>query len=418
MNEDFEHCPSENGSGAVYLEQVLKDKITAVYVDHGLQAQASSWAEHCANQANRFGICFRALSVDARHGKRESPEEAARNARYQALQSLLAEDDVLLLGQHREDQMEAVLLQLFRGAGLAGLSGMPEKMVFGKGVLLRPFLNISKQQIKDYAALHKLDWIEDPTNQLNDFDRNYLRNEIIPLIRKRWPSVDKTISRSARHCAEANRVVSEVTEQHYSVIIDENQNALLIPELQKLGSNERSLVIRNWLYQINRKMPSEQIVQQVLDEVINARNDRNPQLQYLNLSIRRFRDKVYVLPQESDIDFKKQLCWPESQTELILENNGVLKIIQSASGIKAEYWQQAKQIYVAYRQGGEGLHLPGRKGRHQLKNLFQEAGVPPWERIKMPLLYFDTHLVAVSEIWVADEFYGEQGDCYQLQWQR
>jgi tRNA(Ile)-lysidine synthase len=201
-------------------------------------------------------------------------------------------------------------------------------------------------------------------------------------------------------------------------MIDENHNTLLISELQKLGSNERSWVIRNWLYQIKQKMPSEQFIKQVFDEVINVRNDRNPLLQYLNLSIRRFRDKVYALPQESDIDSNKQVCWPENQTELCLENNGILKIIQSASGIKAKHWQRAKQIHVAYRQGGEGLYLPGRKGCHKLKNLFQEASIPPWERTRIPLLYFDNRLVAVGEIWVADEFYGEQGECYQLQWRR
>ncbi len=396
----------------------LKDKITAVYVNHGLQEQANSWAAHCAQIASLLGIGFRELSVDARQKRRESPEETARNERYQALQSLLAENDVLLLAQHREDQMETVLLQLFRGAGLAGLSGMPEKMDFGKGILLRPFIDVSKQQIKDYAAQHKLHWIEDPTNVLNDFDRNYLRNEIVPLIKKRWPSVDKTISRSARHCAGAEQLLGELTEQRYSAIINENANILLIQELVKLEKNEQPFAIRKWLYQITKKMPSEQFIKQVFDEVINARDDRCPELRFQNLSVRRFQDKIYALPKQPGIDTTKKLGWSKNQAELNLQNNGVLRIVSSGSGIEARYWRQAKIIEVGYRQGGEKLNLPGRKGRHKLKNLFQEAGVPPWERARIPFLYFDGRLVAVGENWVAAEFYGEQGDCCKLAWLR
>ncbi len=396
----------------------FRDKITAVYVNHGLQEQASSWAEHCASNAHQLGIGFRELSVDAQPRKRESPEETARNVRYQALQSLVEDDDVLLLAQHREDQMETVLLQLFRGAGLAGLSGMPEKMVFGKGFLLRPLIDISKQEIRSYAALHELHWIEDPTNELNDFDRNYLRNEVIPLIGKRWPSVDRTISRSARHCAGANQLINEITGQRCSPILSGNPSILSIAELQKLGDLEKPLVIRNWLYKLNNKMPSEQFVKQVFEEVINARSDRCPELQCRDLLLRRFKGKIYALPVLSGIDSDKKIYWPKDKAELSLEKNGVLKLDRSASGIKTKYWQQAKQIEVSYRQGGEVLRLPGRKGSHKLKKLFQEASISPWERARIPLLYFDNVLVAVGELWVAAEYYEDQGDCCKLQWLR
>ena len=161
----------------------LKNKLTAVYVHHGLQKQADQWAEHCVQIAKQLSVSFRMVPVDAKHMPGESPEETARIVRYQALQSLLDENDVLLLGQHREDQLETILLQLFRGAGLAGLAAMPEKKSFGKCLLLRPLLDISQQEIKAYAVEHKLDWIEDPSNLRNEFDRNYLRNSIIPLIK-------------------------------------------------------------------------------------------------------------------------------------------------------------------------------------------------------------------------------------------
>ena len=183
--------------------KLLKDKITAVYVHHGLQAEAESWAKHCEKTAEGLGVDFLVLRVNAYAKSGESPEEAARNARYAALKSLMDADDMLLLAQHREDQLETVLLQLFRGSGLRGLSGMPERMAFGQGVMLRPLLNIPKQAINDYAQAHQLSWVEDPSNQSNDYDRNFLRNAVVPLLKQRWPAIDKTVSRSAKHCADA-----------------------------------------------------------------------------------------------------------------------------------------------------------------------------------------------------------------------
>lgn len=395
-----------------------KEKVTAVYVNHGLQQQADSWAEHCSSCASQLGVSFRELTVNARHEKGESPEEAARNGRYQAFQSLLVENDVLLFAQHREDQMETVLLQLFRGAGLAGLSGMPEKMAFGEGVLLRPLLDASQQDIKRYALLHDLQWIEDPSNSLNDFDRNYLRNDIVPLIKQRWPAADKTISRSARHCAAAYQLISKQAEQCYSVVAGENKDALSIPELQKLENDRKSLVIRKWLSQFNKKMPSELFVKQVIEEVVQAGIDRNPKITWQGHLIRRFNNQLLALPEIPDVDCSKKFIWSKNQTELHLDENGAIKIVDSISGIAAKYWQQARQIQIRYRQGGESLYLPGRQGRHKLKNLFQEMSVPPWERAQIPLLYFDGSLAAVGEIWVAAEFYENHGDCFALQWIR
>ena len=187
---------------------LYKSRITAVYVHHGLQLEAEQWAVHCESVALALGVSFKCLRVNAQKTTRQSQEEVARDARYQALKALLTESDVLLLAQHREDQMETVLLQLFRGAGIQGLSGMPLVIDFGLGQVIRPFLDVSKQAINAYAALHQIHWVEDPSNQSDNFDRNFLRNQIFPQLKQRWPALDKTVARSARHCANS-QVVSQ-----------------------------------------------------------------------------------------------------------------------------------------------------------------------------------------------------------------
>lgn len=396
----------------------IKNKITTVYVHHGLQKQADHWAEHCEKIAKQLSVAFSSLSVDARQRPGESPEETARNARYQALQPLLGENDVLLLGQHREDQLETVLLQLFRGAGLAGLSAMPEKTAFGKGSLLRPLLDIPQDKIKAYAAEHQLNWIEDPSNLENDFDRNYLRNEIIPLIKQRWPAADKTVFRSARHCAQAQQFITRQTESLFATVGNAQDGTLSITELSKLSDYEQTLVLRMWLYRTGQKLPSEQLISQVMRELMLARQDGNPQLQWQHYTIRRYQDKLYCLPAISNIDCSENLVWPLGLTILQLPNNGFVQITPASSGINAEIWQKTTQIVVRYRQGGESIYLPGREGRHQLKKLFQEAAIPPWQRENIPLLFLDDKLAAIGNYWVSAEFYTEQveTDCLKFLW--
>lgn len=394
----------------------LKNKLTAVYVHHGLQEQSDQWAEHCRVIARQLSVSFRILSVDARQRPGESPEETARNVRYQALMPLLSENDALLLGQHREDQLETVLLQLFRGAGLAGLAAMPEKKSFGHGYMLRPLLDISQQEIIAYAAEHKLNWIEDPSNLENDFDRNYLRNEIIPLIKTRWPAVDKTVFRSARHCAQAQQFISRQTEILFAAVYDTQDGTLSITEIQRLGDYEQALVIRMWLHTAGQKMPSERLLNQVIEEVILSRQDGNPQLQWQHNTIRRYRDKLFCLANLPAIDRSVNLVWLHGQTVLHLPNNGFLKIVPTSSGISVEQWKKSTQIEIRYRQGGESVYLPGREGRHKLKNLFQEAAIPPWQRENMPLLFLDGKLAAIGIFWISAEFYTEQADCLRLQW--
>jgi tRNA(Ile)-lysidine synthase len=398
--------------------EVLKNKLSAVYVHHGLQKQADHWAEHCGMIARQLSVSFSLLLVDAKQRPGESPEETARNVRYQALQSLLGENDVLLLGQHREDQLETVLLQLFRGAGLAGLAAMPEKISLGQGHLLRPLLDISQHEIKTYAEKHGLNWIEDPSNLKNDFDRNYLRNKIIPLIKERWPAVDKTVFRSARHSAQAQQFISLQTEGLFSSVYNSQDRTLSIAELMKLGDYEQTLVIRMWLYKTGQKAPSEQLVRKVMQAFMLSRQDGNPQLQWQGYTLRGYQDKLYCLPDVPAIDRKEAFIWPHQQTVLHLPNNGCLKIVPGSSGINLEQWENSTHRGVRYRQGGESIYLPGRKGRHQLKKLFQEATIPPWRRENVPLLFLDDKLTIVGNYWVSAEFYAEQGACLRFLWEQ
>lgn len=397
--------------------QLFPEKITAVHIHHGLQDAADGWVRHCAKTAEQLGVNFILQQVDAQPATGESPEEAARNSRYQALADMLDNGDLLLTGQHREDQYETILLQMLRGAGLAGLSGMPEQSPLGKGVLLRPMLNVAKQDIEQYAGKHGLHWVEDSSNQCDDFDRNYLRNQISPLLKARWPSADKTISRAGKHCAEAAEFVEEVAGGLFLSVYSPEQQCLSIPKLLAFDQYRQQLIIRRWFKVLELRMPSTQFIRQLVDNVMKARENADPCLQFGNGAVRRYRNHLYWQKQMHDIDYSARYSWPLGETEFHLPNNGILLMsTTSQPGIDATIWQGA-EISISYRQGGERMRLPGRKGSHSLKKLFQEAGVPPWHRPNIPLVFVDGQLAIVGDKWFGSEFYQQVGaNNIQLEW--
>ena len=179
-------------------------QVRAVHINHGLHKTAEQWAKHCADVASKLDIEFSHINVTVQDIDELGLEAAARKARYKALSDELLPDEVLVTAQHQHDQAETLLLQLFRGAGPLGLSAMwPESQSHGMSII-RPLLDMPKQDILDYAELHQLQWVDDPSNQNIDINRNYLRQEIWPLLQQRWPTIEKTISRSAKHCQETS----------------------------------------------------------------------------------------------------------------------------------------------------------------------------------------------------------------------
>ena len=384
----------------------LKEKITAVYVHHGLQLEADAWAEHCKKTATGLGVDFKVIRVDAIASQGESPEEVARNARYTALRTLIETDDLLLVAQHREDQLETVLLQLFRGSGLSGLSAMPAFMDFGKGVLLRPLLDTPKIAVDDYAKLHALSWIEDPSNQNNNFNRNFLRNAIVPLLKQRWPACDKTVARSAGHCSEAQLLLSEQAKKLFLPIFNILDETLTISQLIAYSLNQQRLVIREWFQMLNLKMPSQAFIERIQSDVISVRPDSDPLLSGKGYCIRRYRDKLYCLKVDEAEKIVASI-WPKMQISFSFSAGQALYFMPSSAGICYDKWQKST-VVVKARSGGEKISLPGRKGHHDLKQLFQEAGIAPWERAGIPLIYLDDKLAVVGNLWISADFYSEK----------
>ncbi len=393
----------------VHLRDRLDADIGAVHVNHALQADADSWEEHCRNVCSGLEVSDASLRVDARAATGESQEAAARDARYAALAAWLPAGEYLLTAQHQDDQAETLLLQLLRGSGVNGLAAMPVRGELGRGQLLRPLLGVTRRQLQAYAEEKRLGWMEDPSNRDTAFDRNFLRASILPLLQERWPSVTAVLARSAAHCAEASKLLSLLGEQDLADTGAEQQDRLSLTRLIKLPLERQRNVLRHWIVQATGVAPSTAVLARILNDVLQSRLDAEPCVRWREYELRRYRDELYLLKQRSDPDASQVLQWSLPEPLSLPDAGGVLKATrQTGRGIRASAVESGVQ--VSCRRGGERCLPVGRGQHHSLKKLFQEQGIPPWERSRIPLIYIGDQLAAVAGLWVCEPFHARPAE--------
>jgi len=269
-------------------------QVGAVHVHHGLHNDADAWVKQCEQICASLQIPLKVLWVDASVKEGGSPEEAAREARFQALEEFLSEEEALLLGHHESDQAETILFRLFRGAGPKGLGGMETKVNFGKSHLIRPLLSVPKEDILSYAKQRNLKWIEDDSNQNCRFDRNFLRNEIIPQLTARWPRVLRSINRTGVLCLETATAVQALALQDLPAVKGKVEGTLSVSQLLKLESTRRRGVIRLWLQLQGFSFPSQDHMERIEREVLKAKSGAKPRLKISHYEIKRKKDELMV----------------------------------------------------------------------------------------------------------------------------
>ncbi len=395
-------------------------EVRAVHVDHRLQSASTQWSYHCATVCATLQIPCHSLSIDAHPKPGESPEAAARDARYRAIADLIEAGDCLLTAHHQDDQAETLLLQLLRGAGPHGLASMPACATFGKGLHVRPLLGFSQSDLQAYAKEQDLLWIDDQSNRNTDFDRNYLRHEILPRLRTRWPATTRTLSRSASHAAQAAHLLDALAHidlQANREFINEageegaNSNAktttqldiLSVSHLKTLDEARQCNVLRTWFQQLALPPLNAVHLKHILSDVIQAPCDRMPCVRWPGAEVRRYRDRVYAMPPLPTQDANLCLVWDLQQTLILPDGRRLSATPVQGNGIKADLCR-ASTITVRFRQGGERCKVSGSQHTHALKKLCQERGIPPWERARMPLIYVDDQLAAIGDVYVCQPF--------------
>ena len=369
-----------------------------------MQAKAVAWAESCRTLCEAASISFVGLQVDASATRGESPEAVARSARYQALADWLPAGGALLTAQHRDDQAETLLLQLLRGAGPKGLAAMPVQTSFGRGCLVRPLLDTGRAHIEAYARQHDLQWIEDPSNQDTRFDRNYLRQSVLPLLRQRWPGLSATLGRAARHQADQAELASLLAGQDLALCQQQGTPAALsVNRLQSLSAARQRNVLRHWIANQPLPLPGERVLQRVLSEVLMCRADSAPLVHWPGAEVRRYRDRLFVMSPLQKVDNAERFEWKVGASTRLSPLAGELSA-RAVTGAGLQPRFKGQTLSVRLRQGGELLMPAGRGQHHTLKKLFQEKDIPVWERDRVPLLYVGDELVAVAGLCVCEGY--------------
>ncbi|MCL4315375.1 MAG: tRNA lysidine(34) synthetase TilS [Gammaproteobacteria bacterium] len=380
--------------------------LQAAHVDHALHPDSANWTEHCQTVCAGLGIPCQTVRVHAKAGPGVSPEAAARRARYQALAGLMEPGDCLLTAHHLDDQAETLLLQLLRGSGPHGLAAMPPCAGFAQGLHLRPLLEFSRPALRRYAEEHKLRWIEDPSNISRDFARNTLRHDVIPEINAHWPTAAATLARSARHQAEAADLMDALAELDLSQAQGAHKNTLSVSRLNALSGARRRNLLRYWIKGLDLPLPDSRHVQRIVCDVLGARADATPCVHWRGAEVRRYRDQLHAMPPLPAHDADRVIPWDMKQPLILPAGLGTLSCIpDTGAGIKA-----AAMATVRFRRGGERCKPVHRRETHELKKLFQEAGIPPWQRARIPLVYIDSQLAAVGGLWVCEPFQAGTGE--------
>lgn len=389
------HCVRALGEGATVGLRV-------VHVHHGLYPQADDWVRHCRQVCAGLGLELQVLRVDARAAAGHSPEAAAREARYQALAACLSAGDALLTAHHREDQAETVLLQLLRGAGPHGLAAMPAENPLGRGLHLRPLLACDRAALSDYAQRHGLQWIDDHSNSDLGFDRNYLRHRVLPALAERWPAWDATLARAADNNADAAALIDHLGASDLRQVATEHADQLDVPALAALEPYRQRNAVRMWLRGLALPAPSRQQLRHVLDDVLAARADAEPLVRWPGVEVRRYRQRLYAMAPLRDHDPGQCVPWVLDEPLRLPELGLRLQAVrQRGAGVRAQLC--AAPVTVRFRCGGERLQPVGSRHRRSLKTLFQEHGIAPWQRARIPLLYVGDQLAAVGDLWIEQD---------------
>ncbi len=381
-------------------------RVQAAHVNHHLHPQAAEWAAFCAGQCAQLGIPLRIIEVDVHplHGR--SLEAHARQLRYDACRALLGSGDCFLTAHHQEDQAETLLLQLMRGSGVHGLAAMPQRTPFGPGWHVRPLLSCPRADVIAYARARGLRWLDDPSNVDTSHDRNYLRHEIMPRLRQRWPAAAEVMARAARWQAEAAALLDELAAADLTRARGPREECLSVPALCELSPARCAQVLRLWIKSLGLPAPYATHLDQIQRDLLHARRDSRARVRWPGAEARRHRDLLYAARQDSgDGEEEETLvdCPWDPSKPLQLPWGGLSAYKTKGVGLAARHVQR-HGLRVRRRQGGEVCRPAWRAHRQSLKKLLQEADVPPWRREHLPLIYCGEELAAVADLWVCHPF--------------
>lgn len=371
---------------------------SAIHINHQLQSDAATFEVLCRQACEQLAVPLEVVTVQVDTGQ-GSLEARARQARYRVFEERLAPGEVLLMAHHGDDQAETRLFRFLRGSGVRGLAGMPTERPLGRGRLVRPWLAVPRQCLRDQAQRSGWTWVEDPTNRDERFDRNFLRHSIMPVLRQRWPELDRRLQATASACAESAELAELLAQTHFRQLHSGDERIHLAGLRGLVPAAQRNL-LQWWLGPtLDRTLGDGEIL-----ELMDAAVDACPEIRGGGFALRRFRDHIYRIAETGQPMAEDQPLSPGSAVR-----DGVFQVCLHQAGGAGP----VPDLRLSHRSGGEVLRpTPGGVTR-PLKKWLQEQGVPPWERDRLPLVFRgERELVAVGDLWCAADLTAPDGTCW------
>jgi tRNA(Ile)-lysidine synthase len=376
------------------LPQARGRGLRAVHVDHGLHADSARWSEHCRRFCETLDVPIEIVRVDVDHGRGEGLEAAARRARYGAFARSLRPGEWLVLAHHREDQVETVILKLLRGAGPHGLAGMRGQRPLGAGTLWRPLLDVPRELLREYVTAHGLEYIDDPSNADASLSRNYLRREILPRLHAHWPHAAQSILHAAKLCRDSAEHLDTLAQSTLQSLARDG-GALDAAGWAALPDALHALVLERWLHGQGLPAPTQVQAAELRRQVMEAREGHLPLVAWPGAAVRVWRGALHAMPPSGEPDEAWESEWRGGV--LSLPAGGALAL-QDASGAPIAL---ELPLRVRFRRGGERIKPAGDAHTRELRDLLQGAGIPPWQRKRIPLVFDGEELLAVGDLWIS-----------------
>ena len=364
--------------------------IHAIHFHHGLAEDADAWQEHCRSFCAERGIPFSSQKLEIDLSRRSSQEEESRNCRYRAVAEILGDGEMYLTAHHAEDQAETLFLNLMRGSGIEGLAGIPDLRNLEKGWVARPLLDRYREELEKYLKSRGIPWLTDPSNDDTAFDRNYLRQELFPLMEQRWPGLVRRLSRTARNARISAGAMAVFIENQSGELI---QDRLKMP-LQKLLELEpemQTLIVRQWLRRHEVPVLPEARLREFLDQVAGAQLTSQAEVQWEDWMIKRYQRDLWLHRRKPFLACP-EIEWKSGMEVSLGHDSGDLRLVGDPAPIP-DGW------VVRARQEGDRIRLLPNGPSHRVKQLFQSAFVPPWLRDGIPILEWDGEPVALGD-WI------------------
>jgi tRNA(Ile)-lysidine synthase len=375
--------------------------LEAIHVHHGLHPQAERWLDECRRFCDSLSVPFRQERVNIDDHADHGLEAAARQARYAALARSIGAGDVLLTAHHQDDQAETLLLQLLRGAGVAGLAAMPTEAPFSGGWHVRPLLSFRRDSLRAYALSEGLQWIDDSSNLDTRRNRNFLRHRVLSLIESHWPSAAAALARAAGHAAEASGLVAALAAGD----LDRGRRAdgsLALSALALLPVARQRNVLRQWIRASGRSAPPAHTIDTLLGLIAAKPGTGHAELSIGDYLVYLYQDGFYLRDAPLDVP-SRALDWDPDET-LNLPDGRQLRLTATFGAGLSQAGIAGRRLTVDWRQGGESCRLAGQPHQQTLKKILQSSAIPPWQRPCMPLLRVDGELAAIGDRWICEPF--------------